>query len=417
MKPNGLKDFDVDELHLFLAKNGVAWLETSSEDVKKLQKRVMTNAIKRLMHEDDELQAGSGINTVLKGMNPPTNDQIHVLVKLSEIFIPNKRPRWTYTSTPQIMSKITIIEDVPQIDIDTDKKYVTLPATLLNACGMCSGGDLMLYRRSGVNDLWTYLKDEVLVGNKKPFIVGPSGVGKSVSTLSFAASLDRVEWSVLWIHLGVPSSCLMMRTKEYWEFTNMTGFVLPRVADEKLFVFVDGYKACDAHDKFLSYVMVQLSKENGRLVVCSAMSALGERNAEADELKNIEAFFMYSWKQEEYLEAIADDAFYASVADKLDATYEHNEVNVDDDSDEDAEDGSADDQESEKCRALALKGYYAGGSCRFMFQYTTDEVKSTLETAVHSTRNKVNMIDYCRSVFHSDTIDPLYGMLRGGVCG
>ncbi|EGZ26163.1 hypothetical protein PHYSODRAFT_482151, partial [Phytophthora sojae] len=79
---NDLKDVDADRLQLFLAKDGGAWLKTSSEAAKQLQKRVATDTIKALMHKDKELLGGLDINTVLKGMNPPANDQIHVLVKL-----------------------------------------------------------------------------------------------------------------------------------------------------------------------------------------------------------------------------------------------------------------------------------------------------------------------------------------------
>lgn len=148
-------------------------------------------------------------------MNPPANDQIHVLVKLPEKFVPNKRSRWT-TGVEAYEPKINKLVAVPRIDIDNNDKYVKLPAALLRACGLFSGRDLMLYRRSGVNDLWTYLRNDVVTGNKRPFVMGPAGVGKSTCVLSFAASLNPVEWSVVWIHLGgVVSSCLAMRTNDW----------------------------------------------------------------------------------------------------------------------------------------------------------------------------------------------------------
>ncbi|EGZ26159.1 hypothetical protein PHYSODRAFT_297522 [Phytophthora sojae] len=142
------------------------------------------------------------------------------------------------------------------------------------------------------------------------------------------------------------------------------------------------------------------------------MAAMGERNAEDDDLLNIEIFFIYSWTEEEYHEAIADDTFYATVADKLDASSIAYEVNAGDDSDKEEEN-----EQEKRNAAVKLKFYYAGGSCRLMFQCTTDAVKSALEAAARSTRNKMDLVNYCRSTIHSDKINVLYGMQSGGAVG
>ncbi|KAL8023773.1 hypothetical protein Plhal710r2_c005g0018381 [Plasmopara halstedii] len=78
-KPNKIK-CDADELRLFLAKCGDAWLPSSTEDVKKLKKGVKTALIEALTEEDQELQAEDPLNDVLSGMDPPLPRQIHVLV-------------------------------------------------------------------------------------------------------------------------------------------------------------------------------------------------------------------------------------------------------------------------------------------------------------------------------------------------
>ncbi|KAG3046619.1 hypothetical protein PI125_g26950, partial [Phytophthora idaei] len=70
-----------DKLQLFLAKtDDGAWLESDSEDVKKLKKGKRTVAIEALTSEEKELQGESGLQKVLAGMPKPSTDQIHVLV-------------------------------------------------------------------------------------------------------------------------------------------------------------------------------------------------------------------------------------------------------------------------------------------------------------------------------------------------
>ncbi|EGZ26164.1 hypothetical protein PHYSODRAFT_297526 [Phytophthora sojae] len=250
-----------------------------------------------------------------------------------------------------------------------------------------------------MNDLWSYLQNEVVAGNRRPLVVGPSGVGKSASVLSFAASLDRVEWSVIWIHLGVVSSCLVMRTKKWWRLVDLNEYmsVLPRVADEKLFVFVDGYKNCKTHEEILPNILARLCEED-RLVVCSPMAALGKRNAQNDALLRIKAYFMSIWKP-------SPTTLFMH---KLDAAsvYMYNEVNAEDGC---GEEGHND--EEKRNHALKLKFYYAGGSCRFMFQFTATKVKEILHMALVSTK-KLDLSRYCCGFYHSDTTNTFSGMQR-----
>ncbi|KAF1795200.1 P-loop containing nucleoside triphosphate hydrolase [Phytophthora cactorum] len=234
-------------------------------------------------------------------------------------------------------------------------------------CGLRSEGDLTLYCRPQVHELWAFLRNEVIVKNARGFILGPSGTGKSVSTLSFAASLDHHEWNVVWIHLCEEWSSYFLSTgiNLFWKFAIGDEVKLPRVLDKKLFICVDEY---DYNFKsFLSSIYAQL-REDDRLVICSSMSALGHRSLEADRRVNLQVFLIYSWTQDEYLAAIADQVFYSKVMDFFDATNAF-EVN-----DEGGDDVELSDDDTKK-PALALKFYYAGGSCRFMFQYPTEDVK------------------------------------------
>ncbi|DBA00562.1 TPA: hypothetical protein N0F65_006466 [Lagenidium giganteum] len=293
-------------------------------------------------------------NEKLFGTTPSLGEEnIHVLVKLPDL--PNKRLR------AEIVPRIEQFKDVPQINIE-DVQYVTLPAAFLEKCGYKVPSDLLLYCRSQVRDLWSFVQDEVVAKNGRGFIVGPPGTGKSVSTLSYVASLDHQEWNVVWIHLSNRlDTCLSLGTKEYWEIDDLSSFELPRVAGKKLFICLDGFLATTAHELFFKRVFAHLDKTNERLIVCSSMATLGKRNWEDDHWTNIQVFFMYSWTHDEYVQAIADQTFYDKIVSKLDVK-SFNEVNEDDDS----EAGWS--EEEKKKHALDLKFYYGGGSCRFMFQ-------------------------------------------------
>lgn len=68
------------KLELYLAKKGDSWLDSSTDDVKKLKKGEKTALIEALKHEDNELDGEFGLEEVLEGMPEPKTKQIHVLV-------------------------------------------------------------------------------------------------------------------------------------------------------------------------------------------------------------------------------------------------------------------------------------------------------------------------------------------------
>eukprot|EP00644_Phytophthora_capsici_P012038 jgi/Phyca11/106435/e_gw1.12.217.1 len=85
IKHEEMYQFPASELQLFLAKvpkekHDMAWLSSRSEDVKKLKKGEKTPLIDILTEEDQELQAEDPLDDVLRGMDPPSLCQIHVLV-------------------------------------------------------------------------------------------------------------------------------------------------------------------------------------------------------------------------------------------------------------------------------------------------------------------------------------------------
>ncbi|KAE8967886.1 hypothetical protein PR003_g27334 [Phytophthora rubi] len=70
-------------LRLFLGKSvDGAWLESDSEDVKKLKEGEKTVALEALTSKKKELQGEFGLQDVLTGMPKPSTNQIHLLVLL-----------------------------------------------------------------------------------------------------------------------------------------------------------------------------------------------------------------------------------------------------------------------------------------------------------------------------------------------
>ncbi|GLD98756.1 hypothetical protein PINS_up007474 [Pythium insidiosum] len=325
----------------------------------------------------------------------PGEDEIHVLVELT-----NKR------LCAEKMLDIND-EDVPQIKLN-GAHYVTLPAAFLERCGFKAEDAVMLYCRPQMRDLWTFVQDEVITKNGIGCVVGPPGTGKSMATLSFVASLDQEEWNVVWVHLSsLMDSCFAMGSKKYWEIDALKQFELPRVTGKKLLICVDGYKATPEHQKFFKHIYRKLDKTHDRLLVCSSMATLGKRNLEDDRKANLRVFFMYSWTQDEYIAATADPVFYDKIKSKLDTT-SSNEVNGD------VGLNASESVEDKKEYALGLKYYYAGGSCRFVFQYPTRDVVTILEDGVESVENKSELVKCCGGQYHTDAINRLYGMHGDG---
>ncbi|KAG9397903.1 hypothetical protein AC1031_022074 [Aphanomyces cochlioides] len=293
-------------------------------------------------------------------------------------------------------------EPVPQVpQIDISGRYVRIPRALLKWSYIGQERDTFLYPRAQVKELWQFLNDRVIQDKKKGYIVGPPGTGKSMCTLSYVASLDREEWHVIWIHL-TKDDCthiLDMATKQYWRIASVMSKLPRSHDDQKLFVCLDGFHEGDYHmNLFRKHIAAQL-KDIDRFVVCSSMSTLGKRNPDDDNRAGIEFFFMYSWTRDEYRTAVKDQEFFNSVKVNLEAT-PPSDVNEETSlTGDDYLDGMID-----------KKFYYAGGSCRYMFQLSTDEVKLRIEEAVESTPNKADLVKYCVGMYHKNEINRLYGL-------
>ncbi|CAK4708947.1 unnamed protein product [Aphanomyces euteiches] len=112
------------------------------------------------------------------------------------------------------------------------------------------------------------------------------------------------------------------------------------------------------------------------------MATPGKRKREDDKQVGVEFFHMYSWTRDEYREAVSNPEFFNLVKDNLDATLPSD---VNDPTDLTSKDYLDD--------MVDLKFYYAGGSCRYMFDYQTQEVKLELRTGIISAMGKPRLIE------------------------
>jgi hypothetical protein len=146
------------------------------------------------------------------------------------------------------------------------------------------------------------------------------------------------------------------------------------------------------------------------------MSTLGKRNLDDDKFFSVEIHRVSSWTKSEFLSAISNQKLYEAVKKNLDTVQmlseELNDVN---EQDIDDVQGQNLDAISEVMRQeLVSKFYYAGGSCRYMFQYSTQDVINSLKDALNSVENKDFLVKSCTEEYHSDEINRLYGMTNTG---
>jgi hypothetical protein len=99
------------------------------------------------------------------------------------------------------------------------------------------------------------------------------------------------------------------------------------------------------------------------------MSSRGKTKLEEDDMKKVEEFFVFSWKLEDYRNAVNLDVFFNSVKDNLDAS----NAPI-------AEDGVI--IAPSRFELVESKFYFAGGCSRFMFRFVTSKVISYLDDSV-----------------------------------
>ena len=161
-------------------------------------------------------------------------------------------------------------------------------------------------------------------------------------------------------------------------------------------MFVDGIKKIDEHSLIVRACMTWAKKgpNTNRLVFITSMSARFKAKHEEDVRNNVEEHRVYSWTLKEYLSAVSNETFFNSVKNILDSTI-HIQEKI-----------------TSRNDLVTSKHYFAGGSCRFMFQYSTEVVIKELHKCMRSAKDLHAYVEGKMGISSSDVINHLFGCYK-----
>ena len=271
-----------------------------------------------------------------------------------------------------------------------------------------------LYCRQGVKKLFLFIEEKVIKKSVRGWILGPPGTGKSISSFAFALKLPRSEWIISWLSVGdVSSSPSFVRFCEkdklvrqfpgsVWLADLEDTLNADDLEGKKHILFVDGIKNYYDHLQIVRACMTWAKKgpSTNRLVFITSMLARFKAKYEEDVRNNVEEHRVYSWTLKEYLSAVSNETFFNSVKDILDSTIHIQEF-----------DSTVIEKEKIASRndLVTSKHYFAGGSCRFMFQYSTEVVIKELHECTCSANDLRAYVESKIGISSSDVINRLFG--------
>ena len=131
---------------------------------------------------------------------------------------------------------------------------------------------------------------------------------------------------------------------------------------------LDGYQQ-EVHDFVLCELVLWLHHDRGswRVVITSSMSSRANKKPEQDANEEVEELMVFSWTLEEYLQAVSYELLYKSVAGVMEWSLDQ------------IEGGGSKELRS---RDVESKYQVVGGSCRLMFERTTDQAIQDLRDAM-----------------------------------
>ena len=270
------------------------------------------------------------------------------------------------------------------------------------------------YCRQGVKKLFLFIEEKVIKKSVRGWILGPPGTGKAISSFAFALKLPRSEWIISWLSVGdVNSSPSFVRFCEkdklvgqfpgpLWLADLEDTLNVDDLEGKKHILFVDGIKCFYQQSLLIRACMTWAKKgpNTNRLVFITSMSARFKAKHEEDVRNNVEEHRVYSWTLKEYLSAVSNETFFNSVKDILDSTIHVQEFN-----------STVIEKEKIASRndLVTSKHYFAGGSCRFMFQYSTEVVIKELHECMRSAKDLHAYVDSNMSIYSSDVVNHLFG--------
>ena len=254
------------------------------------------------------------------------------------------------------------------------------------------------------NDLFQFLHNTVVAKCCLGRVYGPPGIGKSLAMLAFSSTLVHDGWKVIWLHLSDRHlyECIRFhddRKETTFFHVGDLDQILPHTVEHgsKLFVILDGIRdsisfpkhqevATKCRQWYLMHVDPRADSGQVRLVENSSMSSLELNTEETDRMLATEPFCMFSWAQSDYNVAVEHKEFREQIMQNLD-------VEIDDSDLEDEGTALSDGQDLRKVRALLkAKFFFSGGSARYMFSYTTKQVKESICKAVDSEQDVTRLL-------------------------
>ncbi|EKX34136.1 hypothetical protein GUITHDRAFT_119691 [Guillardia theta CCMP2712] len=175
---------------------------------------------------------------------------------------------------------------------------------------------------------------------------------------------------------------------------------------EKYLLSLDGYlEGNPEHDNLLSVCMLwrRRDMENRRLVVTTSMGARIKVYSEQDMIERIKEMKVYSWMLEEYKEAVKHDLLYKNVANMVGTSLGTRNTMR-----------KQETEQERRAREVESKYQIVGGSCRYMFQYTTAEAIEQLHFAMASVDNFETLMDSKTGDRAKRMVNRLHAMYRVG---
>ena len=214
-----------DEIDRMLKKRSVDW---SEEEVECYGNKIFLREYEmRLIEKEVKLMEKDNLNTVNRNL---------LLNGESDI---NLNPRG---EAPPLIETATLI---------------CIPQIFTAHFGIGIKTDLILYKRHNVSAELKFLKERVVEGSKVGMILGPSGVGKSVTAFAFACKMAATGWRCTWIHFksGLLTYAVQFADSEWSSgiVRNVSAFIKSfESTSANHIVFLDGYKSDDviAHETF-----------------------------------------------------------------------------------------------------------------------------------------------------------------------
>lgn len=304
----------------------------------------------------------------------------------------------------------------PALEYEVEHKLCTVSPAYADGTYLKFNGPL--YFRKGLEKLFSFLETRVIAKNVVGWISGPPGSGKSTSSFAFAMTIDRSTWKVSYLCCSMigassfvhfkedkKSKVLLTNAKDLDNILTRLSLQL-KLSQRKHILFADG--VCIS--KSTSQVVVELLRvctiwyqndtDHRRLVFISSMAGRSNFQTNFQEIE-MEKFTLFSWTLDEYRSAIAVNGVWESIKDNAMADC-HIYSST-----------STADKAPTKDDLLVSKYHFAGGSCRFMFQKSTEQVILSIYDAIDKVSDFQSYVENNIGDCSVGVVNNLYGRYEG----